>query len=51
MVPQYLHVGALLGNEGSYTCSVCDDATDQNCRNETTCNPICGEYYFSFLLL
>ena len=38
-----LAVGGQLGNEGNYSCRVCADPTAQNCRNETTCNAVCGK--------
>ncbi len=38
-----LAVGGQLGNEGNYSCQVCDDPTGPNCRNEITCNAVCGE--------
>ena len=38
-----LAVGGQLGNDGQYTCEVCEDPTDKNCRNATTSNAICGE--------
>ena len=38
-----LPVGGQVGNDGNYTCEVCDDSTDVNCRNRTTCNAVCGE--------
>ena len=38
-----LAVGGQVGNDGNYTCEVCDDPTDVNCRNQTTCNAVCGE--------
>ena len=33
--------GGQLGNEGKYTCEVCNNTTD--CRNLTTCVVICGK--------
>ena len=38
-----LAVGGQLGNEGNYSCQVCEDPTNQNCMNETTCNAVCGK--------
>ena len=38
-----LAVGGQLGNEGNYSCQVCANSTDPNCRNGTTCNAVCGE--------
>ena len=38
-----LAVGGQVGNDGNYTCEVCEDETDVNCRNRTTCNAVCGE--------
>ena len=38
-----LAVGGQVGNDGNYTCKVCDDSTYVNCRNRTTCNAVCGE--------
>ena len=35
--------GGRIGNDGNYTCEVCDDPTDANCRSRTTCNAVCGE--------
>ena len=37
-------VGGRLGNEGNYSCQVCADPIDQNCRNRTThVNVVCGK--------
>ena len=37
-----LPVGGQLGNEGNYSCQVCEDVTE-NCRNKTTCSAVCGK--------
>ena len=44
-----LPAGGQLGNEGNYSCQVCADPTDQNCRIETTCNAVCGKEDFCYL--
>ena len=38
-----LAVGGQLGNDGNYTCEVCDDSINVNCRNRTSCIAVCGE--------
>ena len=38
-----LAVGGQIGNDGNYTCEVCDDSTGVNCRNRTSCIAVCGE--------
>ena len=38
-----LAVGGQVGNDGNYTCEVCEDETVINCRNRTTCIAVCGE--------
>ena len=38
-----LTAGGQFGNDGNYTCQVCNDSTNVNCRNRTTCIAVCGE--------
>ena len=38
-----LAVGGQIGNDGNYTCEVCDNPTDVNCRNRPSCIAVCGE--------
>ena len=44
-----LAVDGQLGNEGNYSCQVCADPGDQNCRIETICNAVCGKEDFCYL--
>ena len=38
-----LAVGGQVGNDGNYSCEVCDDPTSLNCRIIHGCIAVCGE--------
>ena len=36
-------IGGQVGNDGNYTCKVCDDDGTVDCKMETSCLKVCGK--------